>query len=47
LEVTPDFNTMISGGAFAPKEKFHGETFLFFYQKWQFNPLSTESFHHS
>ena len=29
VALTPNFNTMISSGAFALKEKFHGETFLF------------------
>jgi len=28
LALTPNFNTTILSGAFALKEKFHGETFL-------------------
>ena len=30
LKLTPNFNTMISSGAFARKEKFYCETFLLF-----------------
>jgi len=33
LALTPNFNTMISSGAFTLKEKFHGETFLFSIKK--------------
>jgi len=33
LALTPNFNTIISSGAFTFKEKFHGETFLFSIKK--------------